>query len=433
MGRYGRIWSAVLTALCSCSAIDASSGDDIVQTDIVITCSEMSTKAADPDENIVNDITVMIFDQNGYLEDRRVFSRRIPSGKPEYTCRVNLMKGKKYSIYACANIGQEVIAGSLDEIHELRFHLAYPDEYRTGIPMAGWAEEISLDGETSEIRIPLKRLMSKISLRIDRGGLSEGIEMNVISARIGNCPRSARIFTSNSVASQDECFSAGFARNESECWTLNRNTGDGVSGAISLYMLENMQGEFSRIGISDDSEKVFDELDIRQETCSYLELKLDYKSPSYKTTGKPLIYRFYLGKDRNNLDIERNCHYHITVIPEDDGLSENSWRVDKSGLEEMEETTFFEMAPTGFLQGTVGDKIHVRCRFSPEDAEFEIGTEELESDRQRGIYDYAIDDDGHGVMLTLRSPGTGIVYMSAGEPINEAGMLLIEVNNNIKN
>lgn len=419
--------------LCSCSSYDAESEGEVISTDIIITCADMNTRVANPDENLVNDITVMIFDRNGFLEERRFYSRRVPAEESVYTCRVNLLKGKKYSIYACANIGHEVTASTVEEVHKLRFHLAYPDEYREGIPMAGWAEDISLDDETSEIRIPLKRLMSKISLRIDRGGLSEDVDMEVISARIGNCPKSAKIFSSNAVESHDECFSVGFTRTESECLALNRNTGDGLSGAISLYMLENMQGEFSRNGISDDSEKVFDELDIRQENCSYLELKLDYRSSSHRTTDKPLIYRFYLGKDRNNLDIERNCHYQITVIPEDDGLSEDSWRVDKSGLEQMQGTVFFEMSPSGFIQGKVGDEIHVRCRFSPEDAEFEIGTEELEYDRQRGIYDYVIDDDGHGVMLTLKSPGTGIVYMTAGEPINEAGMLLIEVNNNIKN
>jgi hypothetical protein len=30
---------------------------------------------------------------------------------------------------------------------------------------------------------------------------------------------------------------------------------------------------------------------------------------------KPLIYRFYLGSSRTNLDVERNCHYHITICP----------------------------------------------------------------------------------------------------------------------
>ena len=193
-------------------------------------------------------------------------------------------------------------------------------------------------------------------------------------------------------------------------------------------MLENMQGDFGIPGIEEDSDKVFDRLDPRQETCSYVEVWLDYESPSHYSIDKPLIYRFYLGKDTNSLDVERNCHYHITIIPEDDGLTEDSWRVDKTGIQEKDQDIFFEMIPSGYLQGTVGETVHVMCRFQPEDAEFDIGLEELEEDRQRGLYDYIIDEDGHGVRLILTGPGTGIVYMEAGEPVNEAAMWVVEVN-----
>ncbi len=432
MGRIGRVWSAVLTLLCSCSTYDGMHDEQICRTDITISAGSLITRAADPDENKISELTLMVFDENGFLENRKIFGRWELGGKDPLTHSVSLLKGKKYSIYACANIGLPVNAKTLEELRALQFHLVYPDEYRQGLPMAGWVEDISIEGPDTEINVKLERLMAKISLRIDRGGLSEDVNMNVVSARIGNCPRSARIFTENSVESGEECFASGFTRTENECTVLNRNTGNGLSGTVTMYMLENMQGNFSSNGISDDSAKVFDPLDIRQQTCSYIELKLDYQSSLYQTSGTPLLYRFYLGKDRNSLDVERNCHYHITVVPEDDGLSDDSWRVDKSGLEKREKETFFEMTPSGYMQGYVGDSIHVRCSFSPADAEFEIGIEELEFDRERGIYEYTIDEDGHGVTLYLKSPGTGIVYMTAGEPINEAGMLLIEVNN-IKN
>ena len=75
----------------------------------------------------------------------------------------------------------------------------------------------------------------------------------------------------------------------------------------------------------------------------------------------------------------------------------------------------------------VGDTIKVRCSYSPPDTAFDIGLEELEYDSERGIYDYILDSDGHGVSLILRSAGMGILYMSAGEPLNETGMLVIEV------
>ena len=86
------------------------------------------------------------------------------------------------------------------------------------------------------------------------------------------------------------------------------------------------------------------------------------------------------------------------------------------------------MVPSGYMQGNIGDTVSVRCNFHPSDAGFDIGLEELEYDKERGIYDYIVDEDGRGVTLILRSQGRGILYMSAGTPINETGMLVIEVN-----
>ena len=59
---------------------------------------------------------------------------------------------------------------------------------------------------------------------------------------------------------------------------------------------------------------------------------------------------------------------------------------------------------------------------------FDIGIEYLEADKAEGIYDYVIDEDGYGVTLTLKSPGTGLIYMEAGYPINDAALFFIEVN-----
>ena len=52
----------------------------------------------------------------------------------------------------------------------------------------------------------------------------------------------------------------------------------------------------------------------------------------------------------------------------------------------------------------------------------------MEDDRERGIYDYIIDEDGHGAILTLKGPGRGLIYMEAGHPVNDAALFIIEVN-----
>ena len=161
-------------------------------------------------------------------------------------------------------------------------------------------------------------------------------------------------------------------------------------------------------------------------TASYVEMSIDYSSSELISYDSPLIYRFHLGENAVNLDIERNSHYHITILPENDGLSGDGWRVDKSGIGPS--TPTFAMYPGEYVEGHVGDTIRVWCECYPKTSPFDPGREELEYDRQRGIYGYTIDEDNHGVTLYLRKPGTGIVYMSAGAPINRSGMVLICVN-----
>ena len=63
-------------------------------------------------------------------------------------------------------------------------------------------------------------------------------------------------------------------------------------------------------------------------------LKAEYHSLQRNTrVGESLIYRFYLGENRNNFDVRRNTWYRITVQPTGDGLSEESWRVNQGGME----------------------------------------------------------------------------------------------------
>ena len=57
-----------------------------------------------------------------------------------------------------------------------------------------------------------------------------------------------------------------------------------------------------------------------------------------------------------------------------------------------------------------------------------IDKEVMDEDKAEGIYVYVLDEDGHGVTLTLTGPGSGIVYMEAGDPINDAALFIIEVN-----
>lgn len=407
--------SAVIgTAACSMHETE----EDSVTCTICLTGGSMATRSADPDESLITDISLMVFDEHGDAEE----CVWLPRGQDRH--RMRLVKGKRYTICACANFGYQVYADNISELDEITFHLAYPDEYREGIPMYARTETtVTADGE---IRVMLERLMSKISIRMDRSRLSEGVKMDVRSALIGNCPRAAKVFSDNKVADEDGCFPFGFYRNELQTALLNYDTGDGLSREVSLYMLENMQGRMPS-HIEDDSDKILDSDGLPGRTSSYIELELDYTSDLYVSGSGSLIYRFYLGEDRNSLDVRRNTHYHITVTPEDDGLSEDSWRVDRSALTYIGPTGITQY-PSSYIEGEIGDRIHIWCDVVPEEAPFDVGLKYMEDDHRTGIYDYEIDPDGHGATLTLTGPGAGLIYMEAGPPVNDAALFYIIVN-----
>lgn len=418
MDRKGGISGHILTGLISVFVSACNPISQHAEIKIDIAGKEFRTKASMPQEEKISDMNILIFNSRGDLE-HSVFSN-------EQNCRVSLLKGESYTFCAFINFGYKISASTLEELKGTCHYLAYPDEYREGIPMYAVLEAHLVTRE-EEITLEPERLMAKISIRMDRSRLSEDVNAEVTVVRIGNCPKKIHIFRQSRAESEDDCFSSGFAHSGSECSALNRENSARLSESLSLYMFENMQGAFSDKTIDNDDEKVFEEYDIRKKTCSYIEIEIDYSSDSWVSGSEPLIYRFYLGEGRNSLDIERNCHYRITICPKDEGLDGDGWRVDKSGLRYTGETSLVQY-PDGYIRGDIGDRIHIGCTLTPVHASFDVGREYMEADKAEGIYDYTIDADGHGAVLTLTGPGRGLIYMEAGEPINDAALFVIEVN-----
>ena len=421
MGQKGFISYSILTAclsiLAGCLPIPISENKTI-DVKIVFDAGNLQTRATDPDETLISDISLLIFDEDGNAEE----CIWIPDAGQSIS--VQLIEGRSYTLRACANFGYLVYADKLNELDELTYYMAYPDEYREGIPMYACLDGV-IAGE-EPITLSFKRLMAKISLKMDRSRLSEDVMMNVVAARVGNCPKSIHVNTPSKVNSHDQCFAVGFQRGEFETLPLNTSGPDKVSGTVDMYILENMQGNIYP-EISEDMEKVFNSDDPRSSICSYIELELEYMSDTKYSSTKNLVYRFYLGEHRNNLDVERNCHYTVIVRPEDDGLAGDGWRVDKSGITDRG-PIYFTSYPSSYICGDIGDKIHIWCEFNPPMTPFDVGLKYMEDDKAEGIYDYEIDADGHGATLTLTGPGVGLIYMEAGDPINDAALFIIEVN-----
>lgn len=412
MERKGRKTGNILTLLTVLSISACSDPEHIVTGDdeksvsvrIVLEGDRYTTKALMPEEDIIRDLNITVFEEG--RPEENIWVGRI-GNDDSLEFEVRLVKGKRYTVAAAANFGHRLETEGYEQWKDIVYGPQTSEGYPGGIPMSAAAEDI-LVGDGTSVRLELVRLAAKISVRIDRSRLSEDVEMRVLSARIGNCPRFAETAGPSRAASRLDVFEAGFELTEEQCLPLNETGLGGLSDEVAAYMLENMQG---------------DSLDA--DTASYMEILIDYRSAGLISYDSPLIYRFYLGERPGNYDIERNCHYHFTIIPEDDGLSGNGWRVDKSGIGPS--TPLFRMHPGDYVEGHVGDSVRIWCECYPRTSPFDPGVEELDYDRNRGIYDYRIDDDRHGVTLYLKKPGTGIVYMSAGEPIDRSGMVIVSV------
>ena len=92
-----RIWSALLT--CSCLLCCTRISEDVSQeTYIVLEQAVPYTRAADPDEELISDLSLMIFGSDGCLEEHIWIPRDEMSQKESLIFRTTLLKGKTYGI-----------------------------------------------------------------------------------------------------------------------------------------------------------------------------------------------------------------------------------------------------------------------------------------------------------------------------------------------
>lgn len=403
MERKGGIYDILLTILYMMS-IHTGCVREVAENDgsgyVPVRISVQSTEEEPESKSIIHDgISLIVFNQDG-LAERCIETE-------DGSVRLNLIAGRSYSFYAFANFGYPIFADHISEMDELMYHHTGGKEPPGMFPMCGKTDDITIT-EEDEIRIMMDRLYAEVRVVMDRSLLSDGVSMKVTGIKVCNSPKSVKAFRSAHGTPPMEGHEEGMELDRQQVEALNTIDTDGLSGEVVLHALENMQEDGSVSG-------------------SYLEISLDYLSFEHFTNGGPLIYRAYIGEGPMDRKTERNSIYRMTILPEGNGLNGNDWQVDRKWLAEFGPSRFAAF-PESYIRGDIGDTLHLWCEFYPPHAGFDVGIEELEYDKAQGIYDYIIDEDGHGVRLILKNPGTGLVYMKAGEPVNEAAMWIVEVN-----
>lgn len=274
-----------------------------------------ATKTIIPDEELVSDLNLLVFDDEGMLEARHFITgleKKSDTEGFDFQAEIRLAGNRKYDIYACANLGYALDTDNLGKLLEYRYHLAYPDEFSSGLPMAVYECGVYITGN-DDIYLNLERCAAKISLTVDRSRLDEDVKWNVRSASIGNCPRSVCLFGQSSISGPSDVFPVGFMLKGTQVDALNHNQ-KALSDEISLYMLENLFG-------NDKSD------------ASWAELEVDYISSNWYSPGKsPVKYRFMLTGEEGEWNICRNCEYRYTIRPAGDALASDGWSVDRESL-----------------------------------------------------------------------------------------------------
>jgi len=413
----------VLSLMIGCDSRDR---DDRYAGTVLVLDLEGSTptRSGLPDETLVSDINLLIYNSEGLLEERRFLSgRQLTVTDGAVRLKTGLLKGVPYDIFAAANIGYALPALSRKDIESYRYHLAYPDEYSRGMPMSAHLDGYVNEGET-EVLLPLVRTMARIDVNIDRSKLDSDVSFQVTSVHIGNGPSSVRLFGDSRAESATQVFAGGFSLEGKLVQALNIDQTTGVSGSVSLYLPENLQGDL--LTTKDERGKVFTEGQY-DKVCSYLEIRGSYHSNSWHTrAGEPLVYRFYLGDGPGNFDIFRNTACKVTVHLEGTGLGEDGWRVDKSRL--IPETRF-SLHPAAYNECRSGDDFHLWCEVFPADVDFEIEPVAWDDDeRVHNLYTFDVDPDGHGLTIHTWKGGSVMVYFKAGPPVNRDTLALVVID-----
>lgn len=297
-----------------------------------------------------------------------------------------------------------------------RMELSLRDENPQSPAMTGW---LPLEADVDEGDVVLEPLMARItlnSLSCDFTGTPyEGAPLDNVSIYLTNVSASAPLISSGESAATDFLNSGRLSEPDISSMkspamllhTLPHPLGpEGMEGPLEFCCYPNetameMPGTaFTKLVVQGD---------IQGKTC-YYPISINQQGYGYSCGSH---------------GISRNVHYsvnlHLTRMGSDDPET-------PVACIDAEESGWIELHPGQFITAHSGQDVRIWCDIYPADAPFEISMEDLEYDKQRGIYDYTLDSDGHGVTLHCRQGGTGMFTIDAGYPVDEGFLIIVAVD-----
>lgn len=273
--------------------------------------------AAEPSDPAVFDGFYLYAFSDGRLEqcyESASFSPHIPE--------LVLVKGKKYNIYALANIpGGEQPLEIISEKNLLEYSI--DSKSSCYLAMAGVSEDFCANGKTS-LTIGMRRVYSRITFRF---------ESHVDGCRVRDVRLGGSAASMNPFKKESRCFTPGKNDHLSESDYEKLAAG----GPVSMYALENCHGRL--LPDNDDPlKKEPSAIGEMASCCTWIEADIDMSGSSLM--NGTLVYRTYLGEDDcQDFSLRRNTEYNVTLelFPAPDASShiESCWKFDRDDLSDI--------------------------------------------------------------------------------------------------
>ena len=152
MRRVGILPVLLLSLVIGCTSWERESGraGTALVLDVI---GGIPTRSSLPDDRLVSDINLLIYNAEGLLEEQRYLTaRQFTVENGTIPLKTTLLTGVAYDIFVAANVGYALPALSREAVEAYRYYFAYPDEYSRGIPMSGRLEGFVSGGASPTAR-----------------------------------------------------------------------------------------------------------------------------------------------------------------------------------------------------------------------------------------------------------------------------------------
>ena len=282
--------------------------------------SDVKSSFSSGEMSRLTDLNVFMYHQgkllrehSGYFEDVSALMLSFPVGKDGF------------NIYMFGNVGRCEAPAREEEICSLRHVVGEYEEFRTkGVPVAGTFVDYRR-GMLADF--PLKRLVGQFDIRMRQS--SDEACYQIKDIRVMNCALDVYPFSNGQKASM---FSRSYQYGQ-KCLG-DMLTGEDVTRlneghTVSLYFVENLQGELLPDNM-DSKSKIPSSLPAGvAECCTYVEITADVTTQIARYTDAR--YRFYPGENETtDFTIRRNTLYEIVLDFTQNMVHNQEWMIEAS-------------------------------------------------------------------------------------------------------